>query len=224
MPVMKRTLVTIVTISFAALLAPAAASAKLSEIGNPTAQGKPSCPTNPCLAVSRTTGFQLRGGRVANPYLVPRRGAIVAFTVALGKPSARQITFFNTNLGGPASARITVLRAFARRGNNFRFVVRSQSEVVNLQPYFGQTAQFALSKSIGAYKGDLIALTVPTWAPVLALGLDNSTTWRASRPKPCADNEAFQQFAQQRVTQMTQYACEYKTARMTYSATLISTP
>jgi hypothetical protein len=224
MPEMKRTLVTIVTISFAALLGPAAASAKLSEIGNPTVQGKPSCPTNPCLAVSRTTGFQVQGGRVKNPYLVPRRGAIVAFTVALGKPSTRQITFFNTNLGGPASARITVLRAFARRGNNFRFVVRSQGEVVNLQPYFGQTAQFALSRSIGAYKGDLIALTVPTWAPVLALGLDNATTWRASRPKPCADNEAFQQFAQQRVTQMAQYACEYKTARMTYSATLISTP
>jgi len=142
MPVMKRTLVTIVTILFAALLGPTAASAQLSEIGNPTVQGKPSCPTNPCLAVSRTTGYQVQGGRVKNPYLVPRRGAIVAFTVALGKPSARQITFFNTNLGGPASARITVLRAFARRGNNFRFVVRSQSEVVNLQPYFGQTAQF----------------------------------------------------------------------------------
>ena len=65
---------------------------------------------------------------------------------------------------------------------------------------------------------------MPTWAPVLALGLDNATTWRASRPKPCADNEAFQQFAQQRVNAMAQYACEYKTARMTYSATLISTP
>jgi len=224
MPVMKRTLVAIVTILIAALLGPAAASAQLTEVGNPTVQGKPSCPANPCLAVSRTTGYQVQGGRVKNPYLVPRRGAIVAFTVALGKPSTRQISFFNTNLGGPASARITVLRAFARRGNNFRFVVRSQSEVVNLQPYFGQTAQFALSKSIGAYKNDLIALTVPTWAPVLALGLDSATTWRASRPKPCADNEAFQQFAQQRINAMAQYACEYKTARMTYSATLISTP
>jgi len=224
MPVMKRTLVAIVTILIAALLGPAAASAQLTEVGNPTVQGKPSCPANPCLAVSRTTGYQVQGGRVKNPYLVPRRGAIVAFTVALGKPSTRQISFFNTNLGGPASARITVLRAFARRGNNFRFVVRSQSEVVNLQPYFGQTAQFALSRSIGAYKNDLIALTVPTWAPVLALGLDSATTWRASRPKPCADNEAFQQFAQQRINAMAQYACEYKTARMTYSATLISTP
>ena len=221
---MKRTLVAIVTTLSAALLIPAAASAKLAEIGNPTVQGKPSCPANPCLAVSRTTGYQVQGGRGRNPYLVPRRGAIVAFTVALGKPSTRQISFFNTNLGGPASARITVLRTFARRGNNFRFVVRSQGEVVNLQPYFGQTAQFALSRSIGAYKGDLIALTVPTWAPVLALGLDNATTWRASRPKPCADNEAFQQFALQRGGAMAQFACEYKTARMTYSATLISTP
>src|SRR6266480_1813959 len=159
MPVMKRTLVTIFTMLVAGLLGAASASAKLSEIGTPTVQGKPSCPANPCLAVSRTTGFQLQGGRVKNPYLVPRRGAIVAFTVALGKPSAKQIKFFDTNLGGAASARITVLRAFTRRGNNFRFVVRSQSELVNLVPYFGQTAQFALSKSIPAYKNDLIALT-----------------------------------------------------------------
>jgi hypothetical protein len=224
MPVVKRTLVTILTILAAALLGPAAASAQLTEIGNPPVQGKPSCPANPCLAVSRTTGFQIQGGKVKNPYLAPRRGAIVAFTVALGKPSAKQIRFFDTNLGGPASARITVLRAYTRRGNNYRFVVRSQSEVFNLVPYFGQTAQFALSQSIAAYKNDLVALTVPTWAPVLALGLDNATTWRASRPKPCADSEAFQQFAQQRVGAMAQYACEYKTARMTYSATLISTP
>jgi hypothetical protein len=224
MPGMKRTLVTIVTTLVAALLGPAAASAKLTEIGNVSAQEKPSCPTNPCRAVSRATGFQVQAGRTRNPYLVPRRGAIVAFTVVLGKPSKAQTNYFNTNLGGAASARITVLRAFARRGNNFRFVVRSQSEVVNLAPYFGQTAQFALSKSIGAYKNDLIALTVPTWAPVLALGLPNATTWRASRPQPCTDNEAFQQFSQQRINAMAQYACEFKTARMTYSATLISTP
>src|SRR5437764_11936541 len=124
MPMMKRTLVTIATLLLAALLGPAAATAELSEIGNPTVQGKPSCPTNPCLAVSRTTGFQVQGGRVKNPYLVPRRGTIVAFTVALGKPSARQISFFNTNLGGPASARITVLRTIARRGNHVRLVGR----------------------------------------------------------------------------------------------------
>ena len=105
MPVMKRTLVTIATTLVAVLLVPTVASARLTEIGTPTAQGKPSCPTNPCLAVSRTTGYQVQGGRVRNPYLVPRRGAIVAFTVALGKPSNRQISFFNTNLGGPASAR-----------------------------------------------------------------------------------------------------------------------
>src|SRR5436305_8536083 len=144
MPMMKRSLVTIVTILAVGMVGPAAASAKLSEIGSATSPGKPSCPTNPCLVLSRATGFQVQAVRVKNPYLVPRRGAIVAFTVTLGKPSSRQITYFNTNLGSPASARITVLRAYKRRGNNFRFVVRSQSEVVNLQPYFGQTAQFAL--------------------------------------------------------------------------------
>ncbi len=233
---MKRTLVTIATILIAALLGPAAASAKLTEIGNPTAQGLPSCPKNPCLVVSRTTGFQLQGGRVKDPYLVPRAGSIVAFTVALGKPTASQTRYFDNNLGGKASARITVLRPFARRRNNFRFVVKGQSSVVNLVPYFGQTAQFALTQSLPVNRNDIVALTVPTWAPTLVCppvpgdttnmkcNLGQDSIWRASRPKPCSNGEAFQQFAQQRLNVMAQYAYEYKTARMTYSATLISTP
>jgi hypothetical protein len=223
MPVMKRVLTVAAASAAVALVAPTAASARLTEIGSPTAQGKPSCPANPCLAVSRTTGFQVKGGRVSNPYVVPRPGYIVAFTLALGKPSTRQITFFNGNLGGPASARLTILRAYKRRANNYRFVVKGESEVFQLAPYFGMTPQFALARSLLVNKADLIALTVSTWAPVLAVGLDSATTWRASRPKPCSDSEAFQQTAQERLGTFAQYACEYKTARMTYSATLIST-
>lgn len=211
------------TIAGAGLGLPAAAAAKLSEIGDPAAQGTPSCPNNPCQVLSRTTGYQVRGN-VRDPYLVPRAGSLVAFTIALGKPSKSQIKYFDSNLGGSASVRVTVLRPFARRRNNYRFVVKGQSELFGLVPYFGQTVQFAFSRSLRVKKNDLVALTVPTWAPALALGLDNGTTWRSSRPKPCSDSEAFQQFAQERYNAMTQYACEYKTARMTYSATLVSTP
>ncbi len=208
----------------AGLLLPGTAFARLSEVGSSTAQGRPSCPTNPCLAVSRTTGIQMQAAGGRNPYLVPRNGSIVAFTVSLGKPSSKQIAFFNKNLGGGPSARLTVLRPARRRANNFRFVVKAQSDVIQLTSFLGTTAQFALARSIPVAKNDLLALTVPTWAPVLAVGLGNNTIWRASRPKPCSDNEAFQQTAQQTLGGQTQYACEYKTARMTYSATLISTP
>jgi len=117
-----------------------------------------------------------------------------------------------------------VLHAFARHHNNFRFVVRAQSDVFGLRRWLGRTVQFPLARSLPVKRNDLIALTVPTWAPVLAVGLDSATTWRASRPSPCSDDEAFRQTSLQRVGAMAQFACQYKTARMTYSATLISTP
>ncbi len=221
---MRRTLAALATATAACALLPGTASARLSEVGSSTAQGRPSCPRNPCLAVSRTTGIQMQAAGRRNPYLIPRNGSIVAFTVSLGKPSSKQVAFFNKNLGGGPSARLSVLRPARRRNNNFRFVVKAQSEVFQLNSYLGGTAQFALDRSIPVAKNDLLALTVPTWAPVLAVGLGNDTTWRASRPNPCSDNEAFQQTAQQQIGGQAQYQCEYKTARMTYSATLISTP
>ncbi len=69
----------------------------------------------------------------------------------------------------------------------------------------------------------MIALTVPSWAPALALGFANTTSWRASRPKTsCASTST--QTTQTTVGTNVQYACLYRTARLTYSATEISTP
>ena len=48
--------------------------------------------------------------------------------------------------------------------------------------------QFPLAKSIPVKKGWVVALTVPTWAPALAVGLGADTSWRASRGKgTCED-------------------------------------
>ena len=69
----------------------------------------------------------------------------------------------------------------------------------------------------------MVALTVPTWAPALALGFGNDTSWRASR----AEEPVHEHEHPDRQTQSAapvQYYCLYQTARLTYSATLISTP
>ena len=72
-------------------------------------------------------------------------------------------------------------------------------------------------------KGDLVALTVPTWAPALALGFGKETSWRASRSKSqCASTSTLSTHTQ--IGAPVQYYCLYQTARLTYSATLISTP
>jgi hypothetical protein len=207
-----------------ALLWPAAAPATLSEVGVipvTTPATVPSCPSSPCLAVSRTTGFQVKVGKVNGVLVAPRGGTIVAWTIMLGKPNATQIKFFDTNEGGVAEAGIAVLRA--QRKPNLTYKLISQSPPVKLEPYFGKTAQFPLETTLAVKKGDVVALTVPSWAPALALGFGKDTSWRASRPRSqCASTSS--QTTHTQIGASVQYFCLYQTARLTYSATLISTP
>src|SRR6202035_916973 len=207
-----------------ALLVPAAAPATLTEVGvipATTPATVPSCPATPCLAVSRTTGFQVKVGAVHNPLSATRSGTVVAWTIALGKPNATQIKFFNANEGGPAEAGIAVLRPQRSPGLTYKLV--AQSPPVKLEPYFGKTAQFPLETTIPVKKGDVVALTVPSWAPALALGFGGDTSWRASRPrKGCTSTSS--QTTDTVIGAPVQYFCLYQTARLTYSATLISTP
>jgi hypothetical protein len=208
-----------------ALALPAVSPATLAEVGviPPTTSPAtiPSCPASPCLAVSRTTGFQVKVGANSNLVSAPRAGTIVAWTIQLGKPSATQVKFFNANEGGASEAGIAILRA--QKKPNLTYKLIAQSPAVKLQPYFGKTAQFPLERTLTVKKGDIVALTVPTWAPALALGFGKDTSWRASRSKSqCASTSA--QSTQTAIGSPVQYFCLYQTARLTYSATLISTP
>jgi hypothetical protein len=205
--------------AFVALVAAAPAPAAILEVGKIAAEHAPSCPTSPCLAVSRTTGYQAKVGTVRGLFVVPQDGKIVAWTITLGKPGPRQVEFFDDNLGGPSSARITILRPAKKLFSR----VTGQGPIQRLEPYFGTTVQFPLGRALNVRKGYLVALTVPTWAPALAVGLGNDSSWRASRAKgKCNDTSG--QTAQQTLGANVQYRCLYRTARLTYSATLITTP
>jgi hypothetical protein len=201
----------------AALACAAPASARIIEVGVAPTEASPTCPSSPCLAVSRTTGYQTKVVDDRNVYVIPRAGKIVAWTVSLGNPDNRQIDFFDSNYG-PASARLTVLR----RGERLYSRVVTQSPIEQLAPYFGQKVQFPLGQTLNVKRGYMIALTVPTWAPALSQLLADGSSWRASRPKDgCDDTDS--QTAQSRLGQLTQYRCLYR-ARLTYSATLVTRP
>jgi hypothetical protein len=201
------------------LVAPAAAQAKIIEVGQTATPNPPSCPGSPCQAVSRTTAYQVKVGADRKSFVVPAAGRIVAWSITLGNPGAKQRKFFEDALGGAAKAGITVLRP----GKRLMHTVTGQGPQETLTPYFGQTVQFPLPTTLVVRKGDVIALTVSTWAPALALGLGNDSSWRASRPaKKCGDTMT--QTAQLRTATTTQYRCLYQTARVTYSATLVTTP
>src|SRR4051794_37787149 len=95
--------------ALAATLIPAtSATAKIVEVGRTDAA--PACPASPCLAVSRTTGYQIKVADERGSFVVPEDGKIVAWTIALGKPTPEQISFFDKGLGGPASASLSVVR------------------------------------------------------------------------------------------------------------------
>ena len=93
----------------AALVCATPASARIVEIGAGAAEATPTCPSSPCLAVSRTTGYQAKVVDSRAAYVVPADGRIVAWTISLGSPDERQIEFFEDNYG-EASAGLTILR------------------------------------------------------------------------------------------------------------------
>ncbi len=229
-----RTTIALAVTLGAALVPASSALAAITEIG-PTgdqAAGTPACPTD-CIAVTRTTGYQQQIAGKGGVYRVPQDGRIVAWTITLGNPGTKptkdpntgkkgksQVQFFTDNYGGEAQAGIAVLTTGIKR----RARTIALSPIVKLTPFFGKTVQFPLEETIAVKKDDLIALNVPTWAPALAVGLGRDFSWRASRTEKCSDPSINQLQTSQSVNQLTQYNCVYRTARLTYSATLIPNP
>ena len=197
--------------------APSAASARIVEVGQAPTEAVPTCPASPCLAVSRTTGYQAKVVDSREHYVIPANGRIVAFSIRLGAPNKRQIKFFEDNFG-KASAGLAVIR----RGDRLFGRVVAASPVMPLSDYFGQTVQFPLDRALKVEKGNVIGLTVPSWAPALSTLTDDGSSWRASRGLKACDNTD-SQTAQTTVGALTQYRCLYR-ARLTYTATLITDP
>jgi len=209
----------LVALLLGAALIPALAYAKIIELGQTAQSPKASCPDKPCLAVSRTTGYQTKVGTQRAIFVAPRDGRVVAWTITLGKPTKKQIAFFDRTLGGASSAGITVVRP----GRKLYARVTGQSPMEKLKPYFGETVQFPLSRALTVKKGYIVALTVPTWAPALSVGAGNDTSWRASRPAGKCENTE-DQTAQSQPGAITRFRCLYRTARLTYTATIVTEP
>jgi hypothetical protein len=214
-----RRILAVISVPFALAALPAASGARVIDVGQTPTPATPSCPSKPCLAVSRTTGYQAKVGTDRGLMTIPAKGRIVAWTISLGKPGTKQTQFFDSKLGGTAQAGLVVMKP----GAHLFYRVMATAPVVHLQPYFGATVQFPLASSIPVSKGWVIGLSVPTWAPALAVGLGGDTSWRASRAKgKCDDTQT--QTAQLEANRLAQYYCLYRTARLTYTATEVTAP
>ena len=200
----------------------------------------PSCPGKivnnvevvPCRVEGHVTGFQVSAGGVARPYEAPFDGKLVAWSITLAKPSRAdtktttdEVGFFDEFLGEPSQARIGVLRPVEGSKPPQYKLVR-QSPLERLNPHYGSTPIFALEHPLTVLRGQVVALTIPTWAPMFAFNVSAEDTWRGSRlTGQCASKEDIQGgHPQQGVGKVKTYGCYYSNARLLYTATLVKQP
>lgn len=221
---------------FAALLAFAAAPsfAAIIELGATTTPlSKPVCPaTGGCpIILTETTAAQTVSDGTTFATMAAHAGRIVAFTVSPasvlladidGTPKTATkpaLPGLNATYGGASEVAITVLQWAPK--HNYKVV--AESPLFQLQPYFGHLVQFVLDQSLPIAKGQFIALTVPTWAPLLSVNLPKSQFfWRPSRSSNCLGYTV--QSAQLLAGSTAQYRCFFTGTRVEYTATEITSP
>jgi hypothetical protein len=229
---------TVAAVALGALAAPGAAYAQMIELGaTKTPVTAPACPaTTPkgslcALSATRSTLLSTIRDRVIYPTTVTKEGWLVAFTLGLSPLTSSRtdrksfIHQLDQLYGGVPQARITVVRR--QKGVSHGWTVISQSQPVRLIPYLGQVVQFPLVTRLHVLPGDAVALTVPTWAPVLSVNQSNSAfAYRQSRSgtKAQCDKPAPTQTAQTVIGQSTQYLCDYTGTGVEYSATEVTEP
>jgi hypothetical protein len=222
-------------------LAAASASAQIVEIGaTATPVAAPACPTgvspsNCFIILTRTTALQTVSDSVVLPTKVKKAGWLVAFKVGLSqlttnaKTEKNYLHILDQAYGGTPQVALTVLKP----GPKDKYTVAAESPAFHVEPYLGSVFQTPLSlppkfsafNPLPVARGDVIALTVPTWAPILSYNLTASKfVYRQSRTgtaKTCAPPTPTQT-AQLTVGASTSYVCNYTGTKVEYSATEVT--
>jgi hypothetical protein len=218
-------------------LVPAAATAKVIELGATASPlVPPTCPpgvtpANCTIVLTGVTALATVRDGHAYPTTVTQPGYIVAFTLGLSglstdRAAARNdIHLLNSNYGGATRARITVLKPVGKARLR-TWAVTAQSPIFRLQPYLGQVVQFPLPVALPVTRGETVALTVPTWAPVLSISLPTKKfAYRQSRlASTICTSPSITDQTQSRIGKTAIYGCNYPGTRVEYSATEVTTP
>ena len=232
---MKRTFLALTAAIAAAGLMPGSAAAEEIEVGQTASPlVAPVCPSNVSqsnctIVLTQVTALETIRDGVDYPTTIHQTGSIVSFTVGLSalssnkKTADQDISFLNSSYGGTAAAELTVLRPVGKRAE-FGWTVAAESPAVQLQRFLGRVVEFPLSQSLPVVPGETLALTVPTWAPVLSFDLTpQKFAYRQSRKANCT-HPAGQIQAQLTIGASAQYKCDYPGTRVEYEAKEITSP
>jgi hypothetical protein len=246
---MKRAVSAVAAAVVAAALLPAAASAAEVQIGVTTSPlVPPTCPSgtsgDSCtILLTQGTAYETLRDGVANPDTVKQSGVISAFTLGLAGTNLITPTVYASKtaaFGGPPEAQLTALIPTGTPTDP-TFRVAAQTAPVKLRSELGKVAEFPLLTPLPVVRGEVLAVTAPTWAPVLSIRQDSTKfAYAQSRIKETITvrttkagksvNERVSNcntsgnFAQVVVGQLSGYSCVYPGNRIEYSALEITTP
>jgi hypothetical protein len=177
------------------------------------------------IILTRVTALETARDGASYPTRVTSPGQITDFTVGLSQLSSNKstqssyISYLNSTYGGPTQVGITVLKPARGKKSQNHWVVVGQSRIYHVQSYLGSVVQVPLASPVAVKPGDVIALTTPTWAPVLTIDVNSKQfAYRQSRVYNCSSPPKTSQ-AQLTWGEKTDYNCNYPGTRLEYSAT-----
>lgn len=169
-------------------VAPADGARNSKVLGKTKRTPKPLCPKD-CRATGSVTGFGVRADGKKALYRVPATGHIVAWSVEMSRPNKEQRAGFgelfeDQKFGSKPQAGIAVLK---KKKKGSRYTLGKRSPIVPLKSSYGEKPIITLQNPLRVRKGRVIALTLPTWAPVYTDKVSSSANiWKASRkPGQC---------------------------------------
>jgi hypothetical protein len=240
---MKRVASAVAAALAAAVSLPAAASAAEVQIGVTTSPlVSPTCPAGTSgqtctILLTQMTAYETLRDGVVNPDTVKQSGVISSFTLGLAGTGLITPTVYASKTaayGGPPEAQLTALVPTGTPTDP-TFRVAAQTAPVKLRSELGKVAEFPLLTPLPVVRGEVLALTAPTWAPVLSIQQDSTKfAYAQSRNKiqvgTGKNRISFCQsatpgdLAQIVVGQLSGYSCVYPGTRVEYSALEITTP
>ncbi len=172
------------------------------------------CPGGHCDEITRETVFPAAGGAGAGSTTVGSRAHLEEWRITLGKPSSSETSALDRRLGPPRVA-IAVLRPTPGEGSSYKLLGLGPTE--DLASYLGTTARFHIGAPLALERGDVVALSVLSWAPALIAG--GSGTYRASRPSRGRISQECQAPTRPQVApgSIAEYGCSYSGV-LTYTA------
>ena len=187
-----------------------------------------------CLVVGSLTTFINKLGEKKHPFVAPRDGRIVAWSIELGhKPSHRSpkgnpegksnLEFFQDLFGserygkGPV-ARLAILK---RQGSGVEFKLVDQGPTEKLSgPFYNKDTVITLDRPLPIKKGEIVGLSSMTWIPMLKPHKrgDGKSAWRTNLKKgDCNDQGIIAGNPQKKVGSIREYGCQFSD-RLFYKA------